>query len=116
MVVVNCAAITETLLESELFGHEKGCLSPVPTGAGKADSCRLTRAPFFWMKSAKPRPTMQAKLLRVLQEKEIQRVGGEEVLPVDVRIVAATNRDWKTEVAEGTTSGKISIIASTSCP
>jgi len=100
MVVVNCAAITETLLESELFGHEKGAF----TGADKHREGRFMQADqgtIFLDEIAETTPTMQAKLLRVLQQKEIQRVGGEEILPVDVRIVAATNRDLDAAVAEG---------------
>ncbi len=100
LVVVNCAAITETLLESELFGHEKGAF----TGADKRHEGRFMQADqgtIFLDEVAETSPTMQAKLLRVLQQKEIQRVGGEEVIQVDVRIVAATNRDLDAEVAEG---------------
>jgi two-component system response regulator HydG len=100
LVVVNCAAITETLLESELFGHEKGSF----TGADKRREGRFMQAAsgtIFLDEIGETSSTMQAKLLRVLQEKEIQRVGGEETLKVDVRIVAATNRDLEKEVAEG---------------
>ncbi len=100
LVVVNCAAITETLLESELFGHEKGAF----TGADKRREGRFMQAnhgTIFLDEIGETSPTMQAKLLRVLQQKEIQRVGGDEVIDVDVRIVAATNRDLETEVAEG---------------
>jgi two-component system response regulator HydG len=100
LVVVNCAAITETLLESELFGHEKGSF----TGADKRREGRFMQADrgtIFLDEIGETSSTMQAKLLRVLQEKEIQRVGGEETLKVDVRIIAATNRDLEKEVAEG---------------
>jgi two-component system response regulator HydG len=100
LVIVNCAAITETLLESELFGHEKGAF----TGADRRREGRFMqadRSTIFLDEIAETTPTMQAKLLRVLQQKEIQRVGGEEVIPVDVRIVAATNRNLEIEVAEG---------------
>jgi two-component system response regulator HydG len=100
LVVVNCAAITETLLESELFGHEKGAF----TGADKRREGRFmqaNRGTIFLDEIGETSPTMQAKLLRVLQQKEIQRVGGDDVIEVDVRIVAATNRDLETEVAEG---------------
>jgi len=100
LVVVNCAAITETLLESELFGHEKGSF----TGADKRREGKFMQADqgtIFLDEVAEMSPTMQAKLLRVLQQKEIQRVGSEEILQVDVRIVAATNRDLETEVAAG---------------
>jgi two-component system, NtrC family, response regulator HydG len=100
LVVVNCAAITETLLESELFGHEKGSF----TGADKRREGRFMQANYgtvFLDEIGETSAAMQAKLLRVLQEKEIQRVGGEEILKVDVRIVAATNRDLEAEVAAG---------------
>jgi two-component system, NtrC family, response regulator HydG len=100
LVVVNCAAITETLLESELFGHEKGAF----TGADKRREGRFMQADggtIFLDEIGETSSTMQAKLLRVLQEKEVQRVGGQEVLKVDVRIVAATNRDLEVEVAQG---------------
>ncbi len=100
LVVVNCAAITETLLESELFGHEKGSF----TGADKRREGRFMQAnqgTVFLDEIGETSSTMQAKLLRVLQEKEIQRVGGEETIKVDVRVVAATNRDLKSDVTEG---------------
>jgi two-component system response regulator HydG len=100
LVVVNCAAITETLLESELFGHEKGAF----TGADKRHEGRFMQADqgtIFLDEISETASTMQAKLLRVLQEKEIQRVGGEQILPVDVRVLAATNRDLEAEVAAG---------------
>lgn len=99
LVVVNGAAITETLLESELFGHEKGSF----TGADKRREGRFMQADrgtIFLDEIGETSSTMQAKLLRVLQEKEIQRVGGEETLKVDVRIIAATNRDLEKDVAE----------------
>jgi two-component system response regulator HydG len=101
LVVVNCAAITETLLESELFGHEKGAF----TGAEKRREGRFMQADhgtIFLDEIGETSPTMQAKLLRVLQEKEIQRVGSEETIKVDVRIIAATNRDLEKEVEKGT--------------
>ena len=99
LVVVNCASITETLLESELFGHEKGAF----TGADKRHEGRFMQAnhgTIFLDEIGETSSTMQAKLLRVLQEKEVQRVGGEETLKVDVRIVAATNRDLQEDVAK----------------
>ena len=100
LVTVNCAAITETLLESELFGHEKGAF----TGAEKRREGRFMQAnqgTIFLDEIGETSAAMQAKLLRVLQEKEIERVGGEKVIQVDVRIVAATNLDLEVEVAEG---------------
>lgn len=98
LVVVNCASITETLLESELFGHEKGAF----TGADKRREGRFMQAnhgTIFLDEIGETSPTMQAKLLRVLQEKEVQRVGSEETIKVDVRIVAATNRNLEADVA-----------------
>lgn len=100
LVVVNCAAIAETLLESELFGHEKGAF----TGADRAREGRFEKAhggSLFLDEIAETSPAMQAKLLRAIQEREIQRVGGQEALQVDVRIIAATNRDLANEVQEG---------------
>jgi two-component system response regulator HydG len=100
MVVVNCAALTDTLLESELFGHEKGAF----TGADKRREGRFMQADkgtIFLDEIGETSPTMQAKLLRVIQEREIQRVGGEETLKVDVRILAATNRNLEEAVSKG---------------
>jgi two-component system response regulator HydG len=99
-IQLNCAAITETLLESELFGHEKGAF----TGADRRKEGRFrlaNRGSIFLDEVSEMSVAMQAKLLRVLQEKEIQRVGGEEVLRVDVRVMAATNRDLKAEIKAG---------------
>jgi two-component system response regulator HydG len=99
-VVVNCAALSETLLESELFGHEKGAF----TGADKRREGRFMQADkgtLFLDEIGETSAAMQAKLLRVIQEREIQRVGGEETLSVDVRILAATNRDLEADVKEG---------------
>ncbi len=100
LVTVNCAALTETLLESELFGHEKGAF----TGADRRREGRFMQAnkgTIFLDEIGEMSATMQAKLLRVLQEREIQRVGSDQVLQVDVRIVTATNRDLQAEVAAG---------------
>jgi two-component system, NtrC family, response regulator HydG len=99
-IQINCAAITETLLESELFGHEKGAF----TGADRRREGRFRLAhggSIFLDEVSEMSVAMQAKLLRVLQEKEIQRVGGEEVLKVDVRVMAATNKDLKKEIEAG---------------
>jgi two-component system response regulator HydG len=100
LVVVNCAALTETLLESELFGHEKGAF----TGAERRREglfMQADRGSLFLDEIGETSPAMQAKLLRVIQEREIQRVGGEQRLPIDVRILAATHRDLSAEVAAG---------------
>jgi two-component system response regulator HydG len=98
LVTVNCAALTETLLESELFGHEKGAF----TGADRRREGRFAQAgkgTIFLDEIGEISPAMQAKLLRVIQEREIQRVGGDAPLQVDVRVLAATNRDLAAEVA-----------------
>ena len=97
---INCAAITETLLESELFGHEKGAF----TGADRRKEGKFRQADggsIFLDEVSEMSLGMQVKLLRVLQEREITRVGGEEVLKVDVRVIAATNRDLLQAMAAG---------------
>ena len=99
-VKINCAAITETLLESELFGHERGAF----TGAYKQKEGRFRQAhrgSLFLDEISEMSLAMQVKLLRVLQEREITRVGGEEVIKVDVRIITATNKDLLQEIHGG---------------
>jgi len=99
-IKMNCAAITETLLESELFGHEKGAF----TGAERRKEGRFVQADggsLFLDEVSEMSLTMQVKLLRVLQEREVTRVGGEKVIQMDVRIIAATNRDLKFLIDEG---------------
>ena len=96
-IAVNCAAIPETLLESELFGHEKGAF----TGAESRRIGRFEQADggtLFLDEIGDMSPLTQAKLLRVLQEKAIQRVGGKEEIPVDVRIISATHRDIESAI------------------
>jgi len=99
-VKVNCAALAEGLLESELFGHEKGAF----TGAERRREGKFVQADsgtLFLDEIGETSQAMQVKLLRVLQEQELQRVGGEETIRVDVRIIAATNRRLEEEVAAG---------------
>jgi two-component system response regulator PilR (NtrC family) len=99
-VGVNCSAIPETLIESELFGHEKGSF----TGAVERRLGRFEQArggTLFLDELATLTPAAQAKLLRVLETREFERVGGKETVPVDIRLVVATNKDLEKEVAEG---------------
>jgi two-component system response regulator HydG len=98
-VPVNCAAISETLLDSELFGHAKGAF----TGAVKLRQGLFEEAgggTFFFDEIAETTPAFQAKLLRVIQEHEIRRVGDNAFIKVDVRVIAATNQDLKQAIAE----------------
>jgi transcriptional regulator with GAF, ATPase, and Fis domain len=99
-IAINCAALPEQLLESELFGHEKGAF----TGAIAAKIGRIEQAAggtLFLDEIAEMSPAVQAKFLRLLQEREFQRVGATRVLRADVRVVAATNRDLAAAIARG---------------
>ena len=99
-VVINCGAIPENLLESELFGHEKGAF----TGAHIQRKGRFEKADggtLFLDEIGELSPPLQVKLLRFLQEQKIERVGGREEISVDVRVIAATNRDLKEAMKEG---------------
>jgi transcriptional regulator with GAF, ATPase, and Fis domain len=99
-VGVSCAALPETLIESELFGHEKGSF----TSATQARKGRFELADggtLFLDEIGDLSPTVQVKLLRVLQERNFERVGGTKTLTVDIRLIAASNKDLEKEVEEG---------------
>jgi transcriptional regulator with GAF, ATPase, and Fis domain len=99
-VALNCAALPEQLLESELFGHEKGAF----TGAVAQRAGRIEQAAggvLFLDEVGEMSPAVQAKFLRVLQEREFQRLGGTRTLKADIRVLAATNRDLKAAIAGG---------------
>jgi two-component system nitrogen regulation response regulator GlnG len=97
---VNCAAIPEALLESELFGHEKGSFTGADSKRiGKFEQCN--GGTLFLDEVGDMTPLVQSKLLRVLQEQRFERVGGNETIKTDVRIIAATNRDLEKMVAGG---------------
>ena len=100
LIKVHCAALSENLLESELFGHEKGAF----TGATSLKRGRFELAnggTIFLDEIGEIDQNVQIKILRVLQDKRFERVGGEETLEVDVRVIAATNRDLEAEIAAG---------------
>ncbi|CAK7005146.1 MAG: Anaerobic nitric oxide reductase transcription regulator NorR [Desulfovibrio sp.] len=101
-VAINCAALTETLLESELMGYEEGAF----TGARKGGKTGLFenahKGTIFLDEINQLSPPLQAKLLRVIQEKAVRRVGGDSVIPVDVRIITATNENLKDKIATQT--------------
>jgi two-component system response regulator HydG len=99
-VKLNCAALPETLLESELFGHEKGAF----TGAVARKKGRFEMAhgsSIFLDEIGEMAPATQAKILRVLQQREFEPVGGSRTIQVDTRVIAATNRDLETDISEG---------------
>jgi DNA-binding NtrC family response regulator len=99
-IAVHCAALVESLLESELFGHEKGAF----TGALNRRQGRFEIADggtIFLDEVSEISPSMQVKLLRVLQERQFERVGGSQTISVDVRVISATNKDLKAQVSDG---------------
>jgi DNA-binding NtrC family response regulator len=99
-IKVHCAALTESLLESELFGHEKGAFTgAIGRKRGRFELAHL--GTLFLDEIGEINPNVQIKLLRVLEEKKFERVGGEETIEVDVRLIAATNRDLKEAISKG---------------
>jgi len=99
-VAINCAAVPETLIESELFGHERGAF----TGAHQRRAGCFERAnggTLLLDEITEMRSEMQAKLLRVLEEKEVRRLGGVKEIPIDVRVLAASNRQPRRAIREG---------------
>lgn len=100
-IKVHCAALAESLLESELFGHEKGAFTGA-TGRKRGRFELAHEGTLFLDEIGEINQNVQIKILRVLQERKFERVGGEETLEVDVRVIAATNRDLKAEIEKGT--------------
>jgi transcriptional regulator with GAF, ATPase, and Fis domain len=118
-VAINCAALTESLLESELFGHEKGAF----TGASMQKKGKLEAAAggtLFLDEISEMVPALQAKVLRVLQEREFERVGGTRTIKADIRVIAASNRSLPESVQEGTFRGdlyyRLNVVAVTMPP
>jgi two-component system NtrC family response regulator len=99
-IAVNCAALTETLLESEMFGHEKGAFTGA-VGRKRGRFELADKGTIFLDEIAEMSPGLQSKLLRVLEERRLVRVGGVDVVDIDVRVVAATNRNLKEEIEKG---------------
>src|SRR4029077_11779483 len=97
-VAVNCAALPDTLVESELFGIEKGVATGVERRVGRIESAN--GGTLFLDEIGDLSLTAQAKLLRVLQEREVEWVGGRRPIPLDIRLVAATNKDLKEEIKQ----------------
>jgi Nif-specific regulatory protein len=118
-IAINCAALTESLLESELFGHEKGAFTgAIAQKKGKIEVA--TGGTLFLDEISELAPGMQAKLLRVLQEREVEPVGGTRSIKVDVRVVAATNRNLQEAVRAGQFRGdlyfRLNVVTITTPP
>ncbi len=100
-VAINCAAISENLIESELFGYDHGAFTGAKKGGHPGKFELANNGTLFLDEIGDMKPDMQVKLLRAIQESSITRVGGDKVIPVDVRIIAATNKNLQTEVEKG---------------
>jgi transcriptional regulator with PAS, ATPase and Fis domain len=97
-VAINCAALPENILESELFGYVKGAFTGARPEGKMGIFEQAHTGTIFLDEISEISPSVQARLLRVIQEREISRIGGEEVVPIDVRIIASTNRNLYEEV------------------
>jgi transcriptional regulator with PAS, ATPase and Fis domain len=100
-VAVNCAAITESLLESELFGYAKGAFTGASSFGKEGIFEMANGGTIFLDEISEVSPTIQAKLLRVIQEREVMRIGDNNIIPIDVRIIVATNKDLQSLVYDG---------------
>nr|WP_239583564.1 sigma 54-interacting transcriptional regulator [Metabacillus iocasae] len=100
-LAVNCSAITETLLESELFGYEEGAFTGAQRGGKRGLFELADGGTIFLDEIGDISPNLQARLLRVLQEKEVRRIGGEKLIPINVRVVAATNKNLQAKIVKG---------------
>ncbi len=100
-IAINCSALTESLLESELFGYEEGTFTGAQRGGKKGLFELADNGTIFLDEIGDISPAVQAHLLRVLQEKEIRRIGGRKITPVNVRVIAATNKNLQHKIADG---------------
>ena len=101
-VAINCAALPENLLESELFGYEEGAFTGARRG-GKIGLFEMAHMGTIFLDEIGDMPlNLQSRLLRVIQEKEVMRIGDDRVIPVDVRIIASTNRNLEEDIEKGT--------------
>lgn len=100
-IAINCSALTESLLESELFGYEEGTFTGAQRGGKKGLFELADNGTIFLDEIGDISPAVQAHLLRVLQEREIRRIGGREITPVNVRVIAATNKNLQQKIADG---------------